>query len=214
MPGYARKGWRTYWAFQDFDEPRLETLHSTPPVKPTERLTMRCSEPLRTSRPMLPAAFAPSPPSPAHRPRRTPRSLSLGSLGVATRPLETKATDSQPKPSYLTTMNRRHALRLLTVAVPAALITACDAKTIAYTGFFLGEILVEFPKPVAKVSGVILIVGSKLILTLLDESGASSEFPQPISEAQSHRLQDTKRIMLKRKDGSTEPRKIDKQRYV
>ena len=46
---------------------------------------MRCSEPLRTSRPMLPTAFAPSPPSPAHRPRRAPRSLSLGSLGAMRR---------------------------------------------------------------------------------------------------------------------------------
>lgn len=44
------------------------------------RLTMRCSEPFRASWPVLPTTFAPSPPSPAHGPRRAPRSLSLGSL--------------------------------------------------------------------------------------------------------------------------------------
>jgi len=45
-------------------------------------LTMRCSELACASRPVLSSAF-PSPPSPAHGPRRAGESLSLGSLAVA-----------------------------------------------------------------------------------------------------------------------------------
>ena len=49
-------------------------------------LTMRCSEPLRASRAMLPTAFAPQPPTPAHGLRQPPPSLSLGSFAAERTP--------------------------------------------------------------------------------------------------------------------------------
>ena len=118
-------------------------------------------------------------------------------------------------------MNRRHALRLLTassIAVPTALIAGCTKKQVVqvtgYTGLYLGEVLVEFPQPVPKVIGVILIVGSKLILKLIGTSGAITDFSKDITTEQSNDLQNTHQIVLKCKDGSKESRKIDEERYA
>jgi hypothetical protein len=117
-------------------------------------------------------------------------------------------------------MTRRHALRILAASsvIPTVSITSCIKQAViegtALVGVFIGSRLVEFPNPFAKIIGIILKVGSEIVLSGLDTNQAAQSFSTKISMDESHQFQQTRNLTFKRHDGTTETQAIQKEEYA
>lgn len=79
----------------------------------------------------------------------------------------------------------------------------------ALVGLYVGERLERFPQPVIRVVGIILHIGSLLIVKYLDEEETLQELLLSVSPAESDQLQQARKLVFVRQDSITETRPID-----
>ena len=119
--------------------------------------------------------------------------------------------------SYLT---RREGIQAMSAAVLGLAFSGCKEReetkvvvaAVAVIGVFVGKRLVQLPHPAAKITGVILDVGSSLLIKYLQAEGtrAEQEHKIPISTEESIEIQTGGKVVFQRKDKTTEERKLDK----
>ena len=107
-------------------------------------------------------------------------------------------------------------------ATPLAVLAGCDkpvrtqtvilaAALIAVT---IGKRMVKLPNPAMRIVGIVLVVGSEVVIDYLDYSEGKHSEHIAISIEESHELQNTKSLAFTRQDGGIEAHAIGKETYA
>jgi hypothetical protein len=128
-----------------------------------------------------------------------------------------------------TAMNRRKAIRIVSMSSllsPVAFLAACGRQSnidaaidkvadaspviepLALVGVLIGERLVKLPQPALRIVGIVLIVGSEVMMDFVNYAKQYQRFRLEISMSESQQLQKSGKLVFLRQNGTTEEHRI------